>query len=318
MINILEEIGNSKSIAISAHERPDGDAIGSCLGLYLYLKKMLPDAYIKIFLEKPSNCFEIIPSVKDIDCEMTDETIFDVFFVIDTSSERLGNAFKYFEKASKTINIDHHISNKDGCGDVNYIVPDASSASELIFKLIDRDCIDNEIATVLYMGIAHDTGVFRYSNTSPETMKICSFLREYDFDFSHILDVTYFEKSFPSNKVLGIVLGNCVLVHEGRFIIGTLTAQELLENNATKDDTDGIVNALMTTKGVFGACFIYSKNEEVVKVSLRSSTDELDVSAVAQLLGGGGHKRAAGCDYKGTVNAAKEKVIELIGEALHV
>ena len=131
-MKLLEECKQAKRIGISGHIRPDGDCVGSCMGLYLYLKKVRPDADLHIFLEKPADIFSCISSVEEIDSEYGEQERFDVFFALDTASDRLGGAEAYFNSAVKKINIDHHISNK-GCGDVNYVVPTASSTSCLLY-----------------------------------------------------------------------------------------------------------------------------------------------------------------------------------------
>ena len=169
-MNILEEVKDAGTIGISGHIRPDGDCIGSAMGLYLYLKKVCPMARIEIMLEKPADIFNCIKGVDEIHTDFTTEIdSFDVFIVVDAAKDRTGEAEKYFDQAKKTINIDHHVSNS-GCGDVNYIVPGASSASELVYQVMgDRTQIDEEIAKALYIGIIHDTGVLQYSNTAPST-----------------------------------------------------------------------------------------------------------------------------------------------------
>ena len=191
MFNIYDEVKGLKSIAITGHERPDGDCIGSCLALYLYLKKRMPEADVKVFLQKPSSAFNSIPAVGDIDSSFKSDIIFDAFIVLDSVPDRTGT-MEMYSKAGKTINIDHHKSNAEGSSMVNYVVAGASSTAELIYDIIDKEFIDKDIATLIYMGIAHDTGVFRYSSTTPKTLKTVASLVEYGFDFSDLLDNTFF------------------------------------------------------------------------------------------------------------------------------
>ncbi|MDE6186275.1 MAG: DHH family phosphoesterase, partial [Lachnospiraceae bacterium] len=165
-MDIYEEVKDAAVIGISGHIRPDGDCVGSVMGLYLYLKKVCPKAKVEVMLEKPADVFACIKGINEIHTDFAaDVESFDVFFALDAAKDRLGEAEKYFDGAKKKVNIDHHISNK-GCGDVNYIMPKASSTSELIYDLIaDKSLLDEEIAKALYIGIIHDTGVFQYSNT---------------------------------------------------------------------------------------------------------------------------------------------------------
>ena len=116
MQKILEEVKNNSLIAISGHVRPDGDCIGSSMGLYLYLKKALPEAVIDVYLESPAPVFSCIRGVDEIKTDCGKEIVYDVCIALDTESSRLGDAEKYFKTAKKTINIDHHISNAAGCG----------------------------------------------------------------------------------------------------------------------------------------------------------------------------------------------------------
>ena len=150
MNKILEEVGPSDTIAITGHERPDGDCIGACMGLYLYLLKALPDASVDLYLEKPAPAFANVPRIDEIKTACDADLCYDVCIVVDSAADRIGGARKYFDTAKKTINIDHHISNASGCGKINYINPKASSASELVYELMDEDRID--VQTELALG----------------------------------------------------------------------------------------------------------------------------------------------------------------------
>lgn len=171
-MDIFEVVKDATTIGISGHIRPDGDCVGSVMGLYLYLKKACPRAKVEVMLEKPADVFACIKGIEEIHTDyVSDVERYDVFFALDGAKDRLGEAEKFFDGAKKKVNIDHHISNK-GCGDVNYIMPKASSTSELIYDVIaDKSLLDTEIAKALYIGIIHDTGVLQYSNTAPSTLK---------------------------------------------------------------------------------------------------------------------------------------------------
>ncbi len=307
--DVYEEVKEAKKIAISGHINPDGDCIGACLGMYFYLKKRLPKADIVVLLQSPDSSFRGIPGVDVISSSYEREEIFDVFLLLDTVSSRIGEAEKYFETAKKTINIDHHISNASGCGDVNFIVPTASAASELVYECILPEYMDATIAELLYMGIAHDTGVFKFSNTSPETLRIVAKLMEYGFDFSKLLDETFYEKTYLQNRIQGRIVLDSRLYFDGQVIVGSADRQLMEEFGATKNDFDGVVNQLRVTKGVICAVFLYEKNPGLFKVSMRSSSDEVNVATVATFFGGGGHMRAAGVDIPGNVKDIEEKIL---------
>lgn len=313
-MNILEEVKGAGTIGISGHIRPDGDCIGSAMGLYLYLKKACPTAKVQIMLEKPAEIFNCIKGVDEINTDFTSEiTAFDVFIVVDSAKDRTGEAEKYFDGAKKTINIDHHVSNS-GCGDVNYIVPGASSASELVYQVMeDKTQIDEEIAKALYIGIIHDTGVFQYSNTAPSTLNVAAELISYGFDFPKLIDETFYEKTYVQNQILGRALLESIVFMDGKCIVSMVDKKTMNFYQVEPHDLEGIVNQLRNTKGVECAIFMYQTDTLTYKVSLRSN-GKVDVAKVAAFFGGGGHMRAAGATMQGTfhdiVNNLSDQIVK--------
>lgn len=299
-MNIYEEVKNAATIGISGHVRPDGDCIGSAMGLYLYLKKACPEADVQVMLEKPADIFNCIKGIDEIHTDFATEVdTFDVFIIVDADKSRIGEAEKYFDKAKKTINIDHHVSNS-GSGDVNYIVPGASSASELVYNVIgDKSLLDVEIAKALYIGIIHDTGVFQYSNTSPETLKAAAELIAYGFDFSRLIDETFYEKTYVQNQILGRALLESILFMNGKCVVSMVDKKTMNFYRVEPHDLEGIVSQLRNTKGVECAIFMYQIDTLEYKVSLRSN-GKVDVAKVAAFFGGGGHVKAAGVTMQGT------------------
>lgn len=298
MINILEECKSAKTIGIGGHIRPDGDCVGSCMSLYLYLKKELPEAEIDVFLQKPADIFSCIEGVEEIHTDFVSEKQYDVFFALDCEKARLGDAEKFFDDAKKTVNIDHHISNT-GSGDLNYIVPDASSASELVYDLLEKDKINEAIAKAIYIGIIHDSGVFQYSNTSPKTLQTAAELIKFGFDFPKLIEETFYQKSYVQNQILGRALLESILFMHGHCVVSSVDKKTMDFYNVDSKDLDGIVNQLRNTKGVDCAVFMYETGVLEYKVSLRSN-EKVNVAKVAEYFGGGGHVRAAGCTMKGT------------------
>ncbi len=300
-MNLLEECRGAGRIGISGHIRPDGDCIGSCMGLYLYLKKELPEAEIRVFLEKPADIYGCISRIEDVDSAYGEQKNFDVFFALDSVADRLGKAQPYFENAKKRINIDHHISNANGCGNVNYVDPQASSTSELVYRLIGNDGLNQEIAKALYMGIAHDTGCFQYSCTTPETLRAAADLISYGFDFSRLIEETFFEKTYLQMQILGRALLESIRFMDDRCVVSVLNRKTLDFYGAGPQDLEGIVSQLRSIKGVECAIFLYETGAQEYKVSLRSS-EKVNVAAIASYFGGGGHVRAAGCTMTGTAH----------------
>lgn len=299
MFQLTEEIKGARSIGISGHIRPDGDCVGSAMALYLYLQKITEaGTEVSVYLEQPPETFGAIKGIEQIQTEASEDKVYDVFFALDCEKSRLGFAEKLFEQAKKTINVDHHISNL-GCGRVNYVVPTASSTSELIYDLLDKEQMDRDIAMAIYTGIIHDTGVFQYSNTSPKTMRIAADLLEYGFDFSTLIEESFYQKTYWQNQIMGRALLESIIFLNGRCIVSAVDRKLMEFYHATPKDLDGIVNQLKIIKGVECAVFMYETDNLEYKVSMRS-TDRVDVAKVASYFGGGGHKKAAGCTMKGT------------------
>ena len=270
MIRITEEVRNAGSIAVSGHIRPDGDCVGSVMGLYLYLKKELPEAEVDVYLEKPAEIYDCISHIEDIKSEFNNVDtgkIYDVFIVLDCADDRLGEVRVLYEKARKKINIDHHISNP-GCGDVRIVEPERSSTAELLYDLMDPAALDEEIARALYIGIIHDTGVLRYSNTAPHTLQVVSELIKFGFDFSKIIDDTFYEKTYVQTQIMGRAILESVRFMHDKCIVSMVSRRMMDFYQVTPQDLDGIVNQLLAVKGVECAIFMYEIRTLEYKISI--------------------------------------------------
>lgn len=294
----IGELKDAKKIAIGGHVRPDGDCVCSVMALYRYLSKELPEAEIDVYLEKPPAVFRVLQGIDDIKSEFNNKEAYDVFFALDTNDERLGEALPIFRRARRRINIDHHVSNR-GCGDVNMVEPERSSTAELLYDLMEPEFIDEEIAKAVYIGIAHDTGVFRFSNTSPRTLQIAAKLLNFGFDFSDLIEKTYFEKTYVQTQIMGRAILESMRFMDNRCIFSVVSRRMMEFYQVGPKDLDGIVNQLQSVKGVDCAIFMYEIGTLEYKVSMRSN-GSVNVAQVAVKFGGGGHVRAAGCTMNGT------------------
>lgn len=300
-IKLPEIIKNAKTLAIAGHIRPDGDCVGSCMGIYLYIKKEFPQVQADVYLEEIPDSFCFLAGTDEIKHSCAGEKAYDLFLALDSGDKgRLGEAVKYFDTAKRTVCIDHHISNV-GYAQENFIEPDASSTSELVYEVMEPDRITKEIAEALYMGIAHDTGVFQYSCTSSKTMRIAGELMDKGISFTEILDKTYFEKSYLQHQILGRALLESIRVMDGKCIISGLRKRDITFYGVSPKDLDGISAQLRNTKGVEVSIFLYESSLQEYKVSMRSKSF-VDVRKVAQFFGGGGHVRAAGCTMQGSMH----------------
>lgn len=299
-VKLEEELRQAKTVGIAGHVRPDGDAVGSCIGLYLYLRENYPQLSVTVYLEEFSVSYRILKGTEDICQSYPDTEPHDVFFCLDCADEkRLGLALKYKQAAKRTVCIDHHISNI-GFADLNDIRPDASSTSEIVASLLDLRRVTPEVAEALYMGIIHDTGVFRHSCTAPETLETAAALMRKGIRFNKIISDTYYDKTYYQNQILGRALLESILLLDGKIIFSAVRRKEMDFYGVKPSDLDGIVQALMSTSGVEAAIFLYETAPREYKVSLRSR-ELIDVSVIASYFGGGGHVRAAGCNMQGSV-----------------
>ena len=190
----------------------------------------------------------------------------------------------------------------------------ASSASEVLFRLLDKEKISKAVAECLYTGIAHDTGIFKFSNTSRQTMEIAGFLMEKGIDFPKIIDDSFFAKTYGQAKIHGRAVLDSVRILDNRCVYTVVTTDELREYGCTVKATDGIVDQLRIIEGVEIAFLLYQTgNPGEYKVSLRTNS-AVDVSRIAQSFGGGGHVKAAGCTMTGEPQEIVEKISGKIRE----
>ena len=297
-LDLRKECENAKRIGISGHIRPDGDCVGAVLSLQQYLRKLMPEADVTVYLEQPADIFREMKGFGEICTDFPEQEPFDVYFALDCGAERLGGAEKYFRAAGKRINIDHHVSNP-GTGDVNYIMPQVGSTCELLYDLMDPALFDRELAMSLYIGIIHDTGVFQYSNTTPETLKKGAALISYDFDFPRLIQETFYQKTYVQSQIMGRALMESIRFLDGRCIVSVVDKKTMDFYEVDSKDMDGIVSQLRNIRGVDCAIFMYQTGVQEYKVSLRTD-EKVDAARLAERFGGGGHARAAGCTMKGT------------------
>ena len=308
--NLRKECEGASRIGITGHIRPDGDCVSATLATQMYLKKCLPEATVQVFLESPQEIFHDLKGFDEIITDFPAQDPFDVFIVLDCGKDRTGGAEKYFDAAKKTINIDHHVSNH-GSGDLIHICPQIGSVCEVLYGLFDKSMLDEDIAKAIYTGMIHDTGVFQYSNPTPTTMRIGADLLEYGFDAPNLILDTFYRKNYVQMQILGRALLESIRFLDNRCIVSNIDTKTMEFYGATSKDMDGIINQLRNIQGIHCAIFMYPIDVLEYKVSLRS--DELvDVSAVAEYFGGGGHKGAAGA----TLHMSLEDAARAVEEAM--
>ena len=285
------------TIAVSGHEHPDGDCAGSVTGLYHYIKNVCPQSRVDVYLEKIPDAYGFIGDGIPIRGLIDEDVpVYDLFISLDCGEPaRLGFSRPVLERAKKTACIDHHISNT-GFADVNLINPDASSTSEMLAGVMSGKYMDAQIARSLFLGIVHDTGVFQYPSTSPDTHRIAADLLEYGFDASDLITVTYYEKTLNQQRICARAIENARLMLDGKVIVSTITQEEMAACHVLPEHLDGIVAQMRDTAGVECAVFLYERKKGQWKVSLRARR-YTDMRLVAQAFGGGGHRKAAGVTF---------------------
>ena len=307
-----EIIKDANKIGITGHIRPDGDCVGSCMGLYLYITENYPEKEVYVYMEEPKGKFDYIQKLGEARQEIN-ENDFDLFISIDLSDiNRMAVVREVFENTENTYCIDHHISNT-GFAKENYVVPDASSACEVLYDMLDENKISKSVAEAIYTGMVHDSGVFKYESTSEHTMNIAGKLMSKGIDFPTIIDEGFYEKSYVQNQILGRALLESILLLEKKCIFSKITYQEMQFYGVTQKEMGGVVEQLRLTNGVECAIFMYEIEPLDWKVSLRSKK-VLDCNKVAGFFGGGGHIRAAGCNLKGTVHDVVNNLLVHIEE----
>ena len=305
MNKLLELIENAKNIAITGHVSPDGDCTGSTLALYNYITENFEGKQVRVCLEKPSKKFSYMNGFDLISEDPFLEA--DLLVSLDASDrERLGSRGVMLDTAKNSICIDHHVTNTN-FAKFNIVEDFRSSTCELLYTLLDSDKVSVETAKCLYTGIVHDSGVFKYQSTTKETMDIAGELISKGFDFTKIIDDTYFKKDFNATKLLGLVLTNAKLIFDGKCCYGLLDYDTWTGYIDDKKKMDGIIDNLRNIDGVEIALFMYETAKDEHKVSLRSIN--ANVSSIATALGGGGHMRAAGATVYGKVDELLENTI---------
>jgi Exopolyphosphatase-related proteins len=307
-------INAADKIAIIGHVRPDGDCIGSVTGLYNYITENYKNKTVDIYTDEFAPSFNFLNGADKINHEMTGAK-YDLAISSDVSSlDRLGAFQDIFQSAISTICIDHHVSNK-GMGDFSIIDSDSSSACEVVCDLLDFDKVSKNTAECLYLGMVHDTGVFKYSNTSRKTMEYGGMLIEKGVDSTLIIDGTFYKKTYKQNLLMARSILNSQLHAGGQIISSIITRDLFKELKCNTLDTEGIVEQLRLTDGVEVAILAYHSNRKTFKFSMRSDKF-VDVSKIATEFGGGGHVRAAGFESSEKTEKVIEKIIARVLEQM--
>ena len=317
----FEQIGQALRegvrFAVLGHVRPDGDALGSQLALGLSLKQLGKDVRIwneQGMLEK----YSFLPNASLLTKPPAEPEDVDVAIALDTAIQnRLGSSLPAVRSANVWINIDHHPSNP-GYGDLVYIDPKSPATGQILFELIKSEKlpIDAAIAENLYVAISTDTGSFQYPNTTARTFEIAAELVRDGVDVGRVSQLTY--ENYPRRRVelLRDLLGTMRFDANDRvasFSLSLATAKRL---GVLPEDNEGLIDHLRAIRGVIVAVFFEELADGKVRVSMRSKSEKVNVCAICEKSGGGGHVLAAGARVRGSLAEVERKILEEVRDVV--
>ena len=308
---VVELIESKRRFAITSHIRPDGDGLGSSLGLYWLLRAL--DKEVEVIMYDPvPHAYQKLPGAQDVRLTSAIDRPYDAVFVIECSDitrPGLIDLDKQF-----VVNIDHH-STSAMFGTINWIDATASAVGEMIFNLCKAMGVrvTKEIAECVYTALITDTGSFHYSNTSERTFKVASELVRAGVKPAKIAQAVFSSYPWSKLELFSAVLATARRDRSGRvaWMRQTLEMQE--RTGASEEDGDGFVNYPLSVGEVEAVVMLKESAPGVYRTSLRSKGD-INVARIAEKFGGGGHRNAAGCTLKGEWDEAEQIIVRLLKE----
>jgi phosphoesterase RecJ-like protein len=313
---ILAGIGESKTFCVVGHIRPDGDCVGSQLGLALALKAdgkkvvcwnedPMPQKYA--FLD-PDHFFQKPKRGRKFDCVIATDC---------ASFERLGKVGPGIADHKLLINIDHHTSNTR-YGHLNWVSAREPSAGELIYRLLKvaKWPITKQIADCLFTAVSTDTGSFQYSTTQPGTYHTAGELVRRGADLAKICEEVYQSYPLSRARLLKHIYSHFHLTHQDQIAYFWLKQADFARTGAESADTEGLIDHIRAIAPVVIACVFEEVGPDLTRISLRSKSEKVSVNEIAAQFGGGGHYAAAGARVAGKPLAVQRKVIAAVKKAL--
>jgi bifunctional oligoribonuclease and PAP phosphatase NrnA len=296
---VADALRSRDRFLLVTHENPDGDALGSLLATKLALDSLGKNSEMYLYGDAPLPREYAFMPLAGLRREPPPDAAERVLVALDCANEqRLGPDPTLLEQTPWTINIDHHHDNTR-FGDLNVIVPDASSTAEVLRDVLTElgVALTPEIAEALYIALVTDTGRFQYTNTTPKALRLGAELVEAGADVHRVFQGIYESVEFAKLKLLARALERAQVYEGGRLVVSHLLRSDFTELGAPETYSEGIIDYLRAVEGADMAALIREPPRSegpLRRVSLRASNDELDVSAIARLSGGGGHRQAAG------------------------
>lgn len=313
--NILEEIKKAQTIVVLAHESPDGDAIASSLSV-MHVLEQLGKKVDVVIPEYPKD-FNFLPGAEKILAKGREEHYELAISVDCTDLKRLAGGKEYFEPAKRTIQIDHHSVNSM-FADLNYVDPVAPACCQVLIAMFEYYELEitKELATCILTGIITDTGGFQWGGVTPETFEFAAELVRKGARLKEICRIALRKKSKAHCELEKLIYNRLEFLEDGKIAIAYLTLDDYKAVNAEIGDDEGLVEMLRDIEDVEVAILLKEKEgANGFKGSLRSH-ETVNVSDICMLLGGGGHRGAAGCFISGNLEQAKTKVIKAVKQGL--
>jgi len=314
---VLDAIRDAKTICVVGHMRPDGDCIGSQLGLTLALRAEGKKVVCWNQDAVPAK-YRFLDPGKDFEKPRSGEE-FDLVIATDCASyERLGAVADFIKQRKQLLNIDHHESNTR-YGDMNWVSPREPSTGELIYRLLKtaRWPITKPIADLLFTAVSTDTGSFQYPTTRPGTFHVGAELVTRGANLAKICNEVY--QSFPLSRarLLKHVYNKFKLTHGDRIGYFWLKKADLSRTGAETNDTEGLIDHIRAIEPVVVACVFEEIEPELTRISLRSKNKDVNVSEICGQFGGGGHPAAAGARIAGRPMSIQRRVVAAIKKAIN-
>src|SRR5215212_3974819 len=296
---VVEALRTRDRFLVTTHENPDGDALGSLLATTLALRQLGKDAYMYLAGHAPLPGEYTFMPLGELKRQLPKGADDRVLLAVDCANEsRLGPDPEILHQSPFTIDIDHHHDNTR-FGDVNLIVPDASSTAEVLRDIFTELGVEltSDIAEALYIALVTDTGRFQYANTTPKALRLAAELVEAGADVHRVFQGVYENVQFAKLKLLARALERAQVYEGGALVVSYLLRSDFTEVGAAEPYSEGIIDYLRAVEGAIVSVLIREpprSDGPTRRVSLRSSSDEVDVSAIARESSGGGHRQAAG------------------------
>src|SRR5215211_883975 len=315
LADVVAALRGRDRFLVTTHENPDGDALGSMLALHLGLLQLGKESAMYLAGDAPlPSEYRFMPLDalrRDVPGDAADRTL----VAVDCANEsRLGPDPEILMNAGFVLNVDHHHDNTR-FGNVNVIVPHASSTGEVLadlFELLGVE-ITPDIAEALYIALVTDTGRFQYTNTSPKALRLAAFLIERGADVHKVFQGVYESVEFEKLKLLARALAHAQMYEGGRVVVSYLARDDFSAVSAPEPYAEGIIDYLRAVQGADMSVLIREpprRDGPTRRISLRASVDELDVSAIARKSGGGGHRQAAGFSSEASIEEITRFVLE--------